>query len=131
MQVIKRLINITLNSKLVVNVKNYLCHLGLSHGTFIDGFLHYLANNNILPFRRLRKSEEKTALKIATLRLQQKQIKILDKNKRIQKSVDETIYQKAQRVLRKAGLTMTSGIRMLYETFTLTGRMPYQFVINY
>lgn len=130
MKIIKKLIRITLNSKLVVNVKHYLNRLGLSHGTLIDGFLHYLANNHVLPFRKLRKAEEKTALKVASFRLQQKKIQVFDKNKQLQKSVDEGIYEQAKLVLKKAGLTITSGIRMLYEVFTLTGRMPYQFVLN-
>lgn len=129
MQMIKKIIRITLNTKLVLTVKHYLTKLGLTHGSFINGFIHYLANNHILPFRRLSQREEKTALKIAAWRVAQDNVTVVDKNKKLQKAVDLNIYNQAMAVLKKIGLSMSQAIRMLYERFTLTGKMPYQFEI--
>lgn len=129
MQTIKKIIRITLNAKLVLTVKNYLTKLGLTHGSFINGFLHYLANNHILPFRKLSSRQEKTALKVAAWRIAQDKVTVVDKNKKLQKAVDLNIYNQALQVLKRVGLSITEGIRMLYESFALTGKMPYQFEI--
>ncbi len=42
MQIITRIINVTLNSDLVFAVKKRLAKIGLSQGTFINGFVHFL-----------------------------------------------------------------------------------------
>ena len=130
MQIITRIINVTLNSDLVFAVKKRLAKIGLSQGTFINGFVHFLANNRFLPFKKMTRKEEETAQKIATLNALEENVCEYNKKKKIQKSVNNSAYIAAKQVLQTCHLTMSRAIRMLYEKFVLSGEMPYQFIIS-
>lgn len=130
MQIITKMINVTLNSDLVFAVRKRLAKIGLSQGGFISGFIHFLANNHILPFKKLTKTEEETAQKIATLNALEDNVCEYDKKKKIQKSVSNVAYMKAKEVLTSLKLSMSRAIRMLYEKFVLSGEMPYQFILT-
>ncbi|WP_168180727.1 type II toxin-antitoxin system RelB/DinJ family antitoxin [Lactobacillus xujianguonis] len=129
-QIIKKIISVTLKSDLVSAVKRSLAKIGLTQRTFINGFMHFIANNRFLPFKKLTKTEEETANKLATIQALKANECEYDKSKMIQKAVDETIYEKAMTVLKNCQLTLSHAIRMLYEKFVLTGKMPYQFEVT-
>ncbi|KRM40752.1 hypothetical protein FC39_GL000153 [Lactobacillus hamsteri DSM 5661 = JCM 6256] len=117
----------TLNSDLVSTVKHCLAKIGLNQGTFISGFIHFIANNKILPFKKLTRTEEETACKISTIRALENNECEFEKKKTIQKSINEEAFIVAKQVLQDYKLTVSHAIRMLYETFVITGKMPYQF----
>ncbi|MBD5431604.1 MAG: hypothetical protein HDR41_03950 [Lactobacillus sp.] len=124
---IKRIISVTLNSDLVSAVKRRLARIGLTQGTFISGFIHFIANNKILPFKKLSKAEEETANKLSTLQALKYNECEYEKKKTIQKSVDEDAFEHAKQILGKYKLTISHAIRMLYESFIITGKLPYHF----
>lgn len=130
-QIIKKIISVTLNSDLISTVRHRLSKIGLNQGTFINGFIHFIANNGILPFKKLTKKEEETASKLATIDALQIGECEYDKKKTIQKTVNQDAYNSAMIVLKKLKMNLAQAIRMLYEKFVLSGEMPYQFVMNY
>lgn len=124
---IKRIISVTLNSDLVSTVKHCLAKIGLNQGTFINGFIHFVANNKVLPFKKLTKTEEETACKLSTIKALENDECEFEKKKTIQKSVNEEAFNVAKQILKTYKLTISHAIRMLYEVFVITGKMPYQF----